>query len=162
MVMRKERVSAVALLFFGAGFLLYALQYPLDSWASPGPAVFPLMAGGMLVIIAGYELARAFFRCAPTADAGSNVKRTSFLESMRAGSGRARVLLMVAVLIIYILMIGWLGFFVSNFCFVIVASRLTGARTWRAPVMLSLGINLFCYVLFELWLKLNFPRGILF
>jgi hypothetical protein len=59
-------------------------------------------------------------------------------------------------------MIKWIGFFVSNFFFVIVASRLIGARSWGAPVALSAGINLFCYALFDLWLKLSFPRGVLF
>ncbi len=70
--------------------------------------------------------------------------------------------MMIAAFVIYILTINWAGFFISNFFFVIIASRLIGARNWRGPVALSVGINLFCYVLFDMWLKLSFPRGIIF
>jgi len=82
-----------------------------------------------------------------------------FLQRIR---DEVKPLLMIAVFVVYLLMVKWVGFFVSNFLFVIISSRLIGARDWGRPIALSAGITLFCYFLFEVWLKLSFPRGILF
>src|SRR3972149_10034298 len=45
MIIRKEIAGSLVLFLFGVVFLLYDLKYPLDQWANPGPAVFPLMVG---------------------------------------------------------------------------------------------------------------------
>jgi hypothetical protein len=59
-------------------------------------------------------------------------------------------------------MIQRVGFFVSTFLFVIFVSRLSDARDWWKPGLLSVGISVFCYLLFVVWLKLSFPNGLLF
>jgi hypothetical protein len=69
---------------------------------------------------------------------------------------------MIAVFIVYLLMVKWAGFFISNFLFVIISSKLIGAKDWARPIALSVAVSLFCYFLFEVWLKLSFPRGVLF
>jgi hypothetical protein len=162
MAIRKERLSSLVVLLFGAGFLVYNLKYPLDTWGNPGPAVFPLMAGAVLVVLAAWELARDLLKPAPTRNEEGNAQRASLKETFRVAEGEGRILLMIAAFVLYILMVKWIGFFVSNFFFVIIASRLIGARSWGGPVLLSAGIDLFCYALFDLWLNLSFPRGVLF
>lgn len=163
MAIRNVRLSGLVAMLFGVGFLLYDLRYPLDTWGNPGPGVFPLMAGAVLVVLAACELVRDFMRPASTRDGEESAAECVSLRDMfRPGYGQSKVLLMIAVFVVYILMIKWIGFFVSNFFFVIVASRLIGARNWKGPVGLSTGVNIFCYFLFDVWLKLSFPRGILF
>jgi len=163
MTIRRERVSGLVIVLFGVGSLLYGLQYPFDTWGNPGPAVFPFMATAVLLLIAGWNLVRDFVKPAPvTGDEESSAPRESLRESFGSGSGRSKVFVMIGVFVLYILLIRWVGFFVSNFFFVIVASRLIGARNWRGPLALSAGVNLFCYLLFDLWLKISFPRGMLF
>jgi cellulose synthase/poly-beta-1,6-N-acetylglucosamine synthase-like glycosyltransferase len=76
-------------------------------------------------------------------------------------SGDGKALRMIAVFMLYLLMMQWIGFFVSPLLFGVVTSRLTEAMGWAKPVVLSAGITLFCYLLFETWLRLPFPRGIL-
>ena len=162
-VRKKKLLSGLVVMLFGVGFLLYDLKYPLDTWGNPGPAVFPLMAGAVLVILAFCELARDLLNRGSASDGEEGrAQHVSLSKAFRTGKGETKVLVMIAAFVIYILMIKWIGFFVSNFFFVIIASRLIGARDWRGPVALSVGINLFCYVLFDVWLKLSFPRGIMF
>ena len=36
------------------------------------------------------------------------------------------------------------------------------AKDWVRPIALSVGVCLFCYFLFVVWIKLSFPKGILF
>jgi hypothetical protein len=163
MAVRKKVLSSLVVMLFGIGFLLYDLKYPLDTWGNPGPAVFPLMAGAVLVILAFRELARDLLNSGSASDEDEGrAQHVSLKDAFRTGKGEAKVLVMIAAFVVYVLMIKWLGFFVSNFFFVIVASRLIGARNWRGPVALSAGISLFCYLLFDVWLKLSFPRGIVF
>jgi putative tricarboxylic transport membrane protein len=163
MAIRKAIASSLVLILFGVGFLLYDIKYPLDTWANPGPGVFPLMVGAVLVILAAWQLIQDFRKPKPPGakkdHKGTTELITEFLPRKR---GEAKPLFMIAVFIIYLLMVKWVGFFTSNFLFVIVSSRLMEASDWRRPILLSAGTNLFCYFLFEVWLKLSFPRGILF
>ena len=163
MFIRKDITSSLVILLFGVGFLLYDLKYPLDQWANPGPGVFPLVIGAVLVVLAAWllvqEARKPKSQGAKENDLGSRKSITSLLQRSRA---EAKPLFMIVVFIIYLLMVKWVGFFVSNFLFVIISSRLMGAKGWGKPVALSAGINLFCYFLFVAWIKLSFPRGFLF
>jgi putative tricarboxylic transport membrane protein len=163
MAIRKEIASSLVLILFGAGFLLYNIKYPMDTWANPGPGVFPLMVGAVLVILAAWQLVQDVRKLKPeeTKESHERTGRT-VTEFLQRDRGKAKPLLMIATFILYLLMVKWVGFFISNFLFVIISSKLIGARDWGRPIALSTGVNLFCYFLFEVWLKLSFPRGVLF
>jgi hypothetical protein len=163
MAIRKGIASSLVLILFGVGFLLYDLKYPIDTWGNPGPGVFPLMVGAVLVMLAVWQLVQDVRKPKPeeTKESHERTGRT-VTEFLQRDRGQAKPLLMIATFIFYLLMVKWVGFFVSNFLFVIVSSKLIGARDWGRPVALSAGVNLFCYFLFEVWLKLSFPRGLLF
>jgi len=163
MFVRKEIASSLVLFLFGVVFLLYDLKYPLDQWRNPGPGVFPLMVGAVLVILVAWQLVQDFRKPKPQGARKNHEGGTgSITEFFRRNRGETKPLLMVAVFIVYLLLVKWVGFFVSNFLFVIISSKLIGARDWGRPIALSAGVSLFCYFLFEVWLKLSFPRGALF
>jgi putative tricarboxylic transport membrane protein len=163
MTPRKEIASSLVLIHFSMLFLIYTTRYPLDDWESPGPAVFPLILGGVLLILSSWQLIRTWL--APkipgtTREKGSKAK--AFQKFLHDNQGEAKVLSLTALLILYILAMQWIGFFVSTFLLVIFSSRLMEAKEWGRPIALSVGVCLFCYLLFEVWIKLNFPRGLLF
>jgi putative tricarboxylic transport membrane protein len=163
MTPRKEIAGNLVLIFFSLTFLVYTTRYPLDDWENPGPAVFPLILGGVLLLLAAWQLIRAFL--APKAPDRQGVKGSkvravkAFLHDYQ---GEAKVLILTSLLILYILMMQWIGFFVSTFLLVILSSRLMEAKGWVWPIVLSAGVCLFCYFLFAVWIKLSFPQGILF
>ncbi len=161
-IVRKEMASSIVLLLSGIGYLFYDLKYPLDTWANPGAGVFPLIAGGVLVILSVYQSVRVFRRRRGDGGGEALTGRSvqSILESFQGDERKP--LLMIAFFILYLLMVKWVGFFTSDFLFVIFCSKLIGAKGWGRPIALSAGVNLFCYFLFEVWLKLSFPQGVLF
>ena len=163
MSVRKKIASSLVLILFGVGFLFYSAKYSMDTWANPGPGVFPLMVGAVLVTLAALQLLQGV-RKSKTKEMKENDegRGISIREFLRRNKGEVKPLLMIAVFIVYLLMVKWVGFFISNFLFVIISSRLIGARDWGRPIALSAGVNFFCYFLFEIWLKLSFPRGVLF
>ncbi len=59
MTPRKEIASSLVLILFSLTFLIYTTRYPLDDWENPGPAVFPLILGGVLLFLAAWQLIRA-------------------------------------------------------------------------------------------------------
>lgn len=160
---RKNIASSLVLILFSLVFLIYTTRYPLENWESPGPAVFPLILGAILLVLAACQLIHAFWTLKKTGNSqekGPKIK--SLKKFLHDTPGEAKVLYLTAMLILYILMMQWIGFFVSTFCLVVLSSRLTEAKDWGRPVILAAGLCLFCYLLFEFWLKVSFPRGLLF
>jgi hypothetical protein len=165
MAIRKEIAGGIAVILFGVVFLIYNRQYSMDTMANPGPAIFPLIIGAVLVGLGVWQFVQDCVR--PTqSDCEEKGRGSISIRSLRGclqkDNAERGVLLMIGSFILYLLAVQWIGFFFSNLLFVIIASRIMGARKWGGPLALSAGINVFCYLLFEVWLKLSFPRGILF
>ena len=164
MTPRKEIASSLTLILFSVVFLVYTTRYPIDDWENPGPAVFPLLLGTVLLILAAGQFVRVLwvlYRQPPTTGEKTPVI-PALLRFMRDNDAERRVFILVAILFSYLLFMPWVGFFVSTFLLVIASSRLMEAKDRIRPVILSLAIGLFCYFLFEVWIKLSFPRGFLF
>lgn len=161
MVPRKEITSSIVFTLFGLGYLGYNMMYPLDTLNNPGPGAFPLIIGGILTLLAFYQWIQVFKKSRRKKDDKVRVEHQSFKERLQGWKGETGPLTLTVVFTIYLLMVPSVGFFTSNFLFVVICSRLLGARDWIRPVSLAIGINLFCYLLFEIWLKLSLPRGVL-
>jgi len=162
MTIRKEIESSLVLVLFGLVFLLYTTRYPLGTWASPGPGVFPLIVGGVLTSLALWQLIQALIKRKRPGDGEATGGRKSLRGYLQRNPGEARVISLVAIFILNLFLIKVIGFFVANFFFIIAASRLTVAGDWKRPLVLAVALSLFCYLLFEVWLKLSLPRGIIF
>jgi hypothetical protein len=163
MTIRKEITSSAAVVLFGFVFLLYSERYPLDTWACPGPGAFPLILGIMLLVLAFLQLGQSLWKWKRSEKPGTAPKRPgSVMVFFRENPGEKTVVGMVVVFFLYILGIQWIGFFASTFLFVILASRFSEGKGWTGPILLSLGIGVFCYLMFVVWQKLSFPNALLF
>ena len=162
MVASKEITSCLLFILLGVGYLAYSRSYSIDTWNNPGPGVFPLLVGGVLILLAAAQLLQALRKPRDTDDGKSPGFCFRSARAFLQESGEIKSLILVGVFVIYLLLIKGVGFFISNFLFVVVSSRIMGARDWVRPSALALGISLFCYLLFEMWLKLSLPRGLLF
>ncbi len=137
-----------------AGFCLYicieSLRLPLGSWRDPGPGFLPLGAGiclGILSLI-------AFFQ------ARSRTKRRTrggWYSQERWKS----LLLILGVLFGYALFLDFLGFLVSTFILLLMLFRFVEPQKWVVAVGGSALASIASYVVFELWLKTQLPKGIL-
>ena len=63
--------------------------------------------------------------------------------------------------LIYVSVLGRIGFLVATTLFITVESRLLGSRAWRRDVIVSLGITLSVYLLFSVVLGIRLPAGFL-
>ena len=143
---RRDRWSAAGLAVVAAAYLFQARRYPVDTLVTPGPGLFPLLIGGALFVIALWQLARA---ARAEQVAGGRV-------DPGPGSRRAPLILSV-VLLLYVIALPRLGFVVTSFALVLVASRLMGATGWWRPALLALGITLASRIVFVTWLGVPLP-----
>ena len=143
---RRDQWSAAGLAVLALGYLLAGRQYPLDTLATPGPGIFPLAVGLALLALAVWQLLTGGRRLAPTA-AGE----ADDVEISRAP------LIMIAVLVLYAVSLPRLGFTLTSFALVLVASWLMGLRGWWRPVVLALGVTVVSRLIFGLWLGVPLP-----
>ena len=158
---RKDSLSSAVLLLLGGGYLWYALRYPLDTLDNPGPGVFPLAVGLLMVGLAALQLAQ----CGRALLTRSGATHGGPPTSPGSTPGQARVeraaWLMVGILVLYLLVVNWTGFPISTFILVILCSKLMGTPGWARPIALAAGLLLTCHVLFSVWLKVPLPAGAL-
>jgi len=157
--LRKEIRASLVLAMVGVAYLAYAARYPLDTLANPGPGLFPLAVGVLVVALAAWQVFRATraLHLARLEWSGGGAEPAAGLPSDAANAWKPSV--MVAILVVYLVGIRWMGFFVSTGAIVLACGKLMGAPGWARPILLALGVLLGCYLLFEVWLQVPLPRG---
>jgi hypothetical protein len=139
---RRDRWSALGLAVLALGYLLAGRRYPLDTLATPGPGIVPLVAGLVLLALAIWQ-----FLAAPRSE-----------PDPAAGGPRPRApLIMSAVLALYAATLPVLGFLLTSFALVFVAARLMGLDGWWRPAALALGVTVASRLLFGTWLGVPLP-----
>ncbi|HVG78981.1 MAG TPA: tripartite tricarboxylate transporter TctB family protein [Patescibacteria group bacterium] len=143
---RRDQWSAAGLAVLALGYLLAGRQYPLDTLATPGPGIFPLAVGLALLALAIWQLLAG----------GRRPALAAVREADEVGISRAP-LIMIAVLVLYAVSLPRLGFTLTSFVLVLVASWLMGLRGWWQPVVLALGVTVVSRLIFGFWLGVPLP-----
>jgi len=163
---RRERealtqiIGFLVLIVVGVGYLGLNTRYALGSLTDPGPGIFPLVAGLLVVVLSSWNLFQSLR--SPKGGESKSAEPAKVRGEEETGAAKPsekRVILMILAIAVYIPAASRVGFLTSTFVLILLASRLAGAKDWLRPVLFSLGILLFCYLLFEVWLKLALPRG---
>jgi hypothetical protein len=152
---RRDLLSTGGLAVLAVAYLVANRAYPLDTLATPGPGVFPLAAGLLLLGLAAGQAAVALrARSAPAAPALPSAAPARQRPAVQAWA-------LMAALAGYAAAAGTVGFLTASFALVVVASRLLGAAGWLRPAALALGVTLAAYALFVAWLGVPLPAGLL-
>ena len=146
---RRDLLSAAGLGLVAVVYLAAGRSYPLDTLAAPGPGVFPLAAGALALLLAVGQIAGAVVR---RQDAGAEPPQSTSRRDLAS---------MVVLLVAYAAAVGTVGFLMSSLVLVALASRLLGARGWRRPVALAVGVTAVAWVIFVAWLGVPLPAGLL-
>jgi Tripartite tricarboxylate transporter TctB family len=153
----RDGWSAAGLALLAIVYLVIARRYPLDTLATPGPGVMPLIAGVALL-----ATAISMFIVARTARQARDVGGLSETGAapthpIESSPVRRSPLVLGAALVLYTAVLPRLGFIASSFALVVLASRLMGARGWWRPVALALGVAAAAHLLFARWLGVPLP-----
>lgn len=147
---RREALSAAGLAVLAVVYLVANRQYALDTLATPGPGVFPLAVGLLMLGLAACQAVVAM-RSGPGA---APVDRAP-----EDAPARSQVLALVAVLVAFAIAAGVIGFLTTSFALVLISSRLLGTRDWVRPTLLAAGVTAAAYMIFVAWLGVPLPKG---
>jgi hypothetical protein len=146
---RFERVAAGIFLVIGAGAAYLALEMGYGSVRFPGPGFLPFWLAVPLTLTAAIYL----LACrGPDAAARPLWERDTW---RRPG-------LSAVIMLLFTLLMGWLGFFASTFLLFLAWLILVERERWITVGAVSILGTLGAYILFAVLLKVPLPKGLLF
>jgi putative tricarboxylic transport membrane protein len=146
---RFERVAAGALFVVGSGAAYLAIEMGYGSVRFPGPGFLPFWIAGLLALTAGlYCLARL----GPDA-----VPRQLWERAAWRRPGLSAI-----IMLLFTLLMGWLGFFASTFLLFLAWLIVVEQERWLTIGAVSALGTLGAYILFAVLLKVPLPKGLLF
>jgi putative tricarboxylic transport membrane protein len=149
---KADQWSGLALSILAAGMIWAALGLPYGNIHNPGPGFFPLWLG---LILGGMSI--ALFVQTTREKESERTLRDILEEDVRWG----KVLLVLAVLILYGFLMDYLGFLVVTFLMMVVLLRFIEPQSWKAVIGWALSGSVGSYLIFEVWMKLRLPKGFL-
>lgn len=138
----KDILAGLAFVAFGLAFAVLAAGYQVGTPVRMGPGYFPLVLGGILVLLGGVIVVKGFL-------AGEG-------EAIGGIPWRALGLILGAIVFFAVTMRG-LGLVPATFVAVLMAS-FASARTRPLPgLLLAVGLTILCLLIFVLGLRLRLP-----
>lgn len=146
---RHDLVGGLLAAVLGAAVVLHVQTFPELPDGQPGPALFPGLVGGLLVLFGLVLVVRAVLaRGEPAADPDAGV----------TVQGRLRALAVLGLVIGYLLLAETLGFAVTMGVLLFLLMLLLGARPLVA-VLAAVVTTGFIFVVFEELLLVPLPQG---
>lgn len=130
---RPEIIAAPLFFLLGVLYLAHAVGMPVGTARAPGPGLFPLAVGGLMLACA---LALPFVRTN-----AATVAWPTWSELGRVGTA-------TAALVGFCLALPWTGYLLPMAALLAVTIRLFGGRSWRGAVAAGVGLALISYYLF--------------
>ena len=146
-----DRSSSLFWLVVGIGIAISSLKYGFGTFHEPGPGFITFFAGAILTFL---SLALFFSSFRDRVDRGG-------LRNLWVGLEFGKVLYVILLLVAYTLMLKSIGFLISTFVLLFLLFRVKGSYRLRTILLMSFLVTTGSYLIFEIWLKAQLPKGIL-
>jgi len=127
--------------------IVISINYGFGTFRRPGPGLYPFFIG-LLIFPLSLILVFLTFK---------SKKKEPFFP----GEGVKTFLLMIGAFVLWILALPYLGYPIVTLIVTFFLSKIMKLEGWIKPIVLSVGTALFIYLLFDYWLYIDLPRGIL-
>ena len=146
-----DQSSILFWLAIGIGIVLCSLKYGIGTFHEPGPGFITFFAGAILIILS-FALFSSSFK---------NREDRSNLQNLWAGLDPGKVLYVIVLLVGYTLLLKPVGFLISTFFLLSLLFRIKGTYRLKTVFLMSFLVTMGSYIIFEIWLKAQLPKGIL-
>jgi putative tricarboxylic transport membrane protein len=150
-VKRVDIISGIVGTLIGGYVLITCRSYPEDFVMKIGPAFFPEILAGGLILFSVLLMVQALL-----GKSIGDVERISIRQK-----GAQRVLIALAVMIVYCAVLKPVGFIIATIPFIMIFMFLLGNRKTVQYVWVPAAITLAVYLVFEKVLVLSLPAGLL-
>ena len=154
---RENRIGGLVWLVLGIGLCLGSIRLKIGGFHNPGAGFLPFLSGALLSIL-GFVLFLS--RGSQGAGAGGIKEEEKVLvtESPRRFFVPAITLL---ILFIYVMLLEPVGFLLATLFFLFSLFKFVESKRWWMPFVVSFTAVIASYFVFTVWLRCQFPRGIL-
>lgn len=143
----SERVAYLAIAVVGVLAMVLSISYGLGTIKKPGPGLYPF-AVGLLIL----PLDLLVFL--------SSLKHPQEGQSLDK-RGIVTFLSFVGACVFWIVAMPYTGYPIVTLIAAFFLSKVMKLEGWVKPLILALGVAIFIYLLFDYWLYIDLPRGIL-
>lgn len=143
----SERIAYLVTGMAGIVIMILSSSYGVGSLSRPGPGIYPFVVGLFIL-----PLSLALF-----ISSLKGGKKGSILSGREIGTFVA----FIATCAFWILAMPLLGYTLVTLMAVFFLSKIMKLEGWFKPLLLSAGTALFIYLLFDIWLYVDLPRGFL-
>jgi cellulose synthase/poly-beta-1,6-N-acetylglucosamine synthase-like glycosyltransferase len=135
---------------FGFLIIIFSLYLPVGTFGNPGEGLVPLVAGVCMCILSIVVFFRSYLQ-------GSSETKV-FTEKKQ---GLQVVFITIMALLIFPVIFEYLGFLIATFFLLFFLFKVIGEMKWKLSLVGTLLTTLCSYLIFNVWLKVQFPRGLL-
>ena len=133
---------------------LYVMASGFDlgfgEWHEPGSGFIAVLSGGLL-----FSLSVLWFGMTLLKKWGREERKKFFKEP----DSFKKVLLTLLPLIGFTLILNRVGFMISSFLLLGFLLKAVEPQRWRITILLTLIVTILCVLVFQVWLKVQFPEG---
>lgn len=151
-VEREDRYSSVFLTMLSAGVCIMSFRIGIGTVQSPGSGFFPFWGGIILGLLSLVNF------LIDTARSKPRVKKDN---EQQERINWKDIFLTLASMLAYPFLLSTVGFLPSTFLFFASLLYFGGAKNWKVVVGLSAAEAVVTFFVFQYWLKIQFPVGIL-
>lgn len=148
--MNSERISSLTLLLLAGFIVAESRRYPIGTLDYPGPGFLPTLLGVAIGLMALVLLVSSRTRTPP------------LKSSWPDRQGFVKVGAVFIGVLVYALLIEVSGYLLNTFLLFVWLLRPVGRQSWALTLGVSLTAVLAGYLVFDVWLKVQLPRGIWF
>lgn len=150
MKINNDQVSSMVGIIIGVLIVIHSLNYEIGSLSSPSVGFFPLIEGLAILLLSLFGLVHASFQ---------SLKGVGWNPIIKGAMWR-RPLLAFISLLIYGLVVKYLGFIVTTVFFMAFILRVLERQRWSVVIITSILSALASYGIFEICLKSQLPSGL--
>lgn len=143
--LRLETAFELVLLAIGCAIAFVSWGYGFGSFERPGPGLYPFFVGLAIALLALLTLRSAL--------------RAPHRPALDPEGSRV-VLSMTATFCFWIAAMPLLGYVLVTLIATFVFCKVMKLEGWRRPLAVAVGTALFIYLLFDVWLYIDLPRGL--
>jgi hypothetical protein len=149
-----HRVGSFFWLAIGIYAAISAYRLGLGNFRQPGPGFIFFLMALLLIILSAIDLGTTFI-------GKSKGEKEKSDGPLWMGVRWQKVLLVLIGISIYIYIFNFLGFLLSTFLLMIFLFKAVEPTRWWVSILASTITILLSYGIFNLWLKVPFPTGVL-
>ena len=149
---KSELVSSSFWLIFSSLVTMESYRLGLGNFRSPGPGFLPFAASLVLGVL-------SLLLMLQTISIKGEEKETQEAWSQRGNW--EKIVYTLAALLLYLFLLEKLGFLFCTFLLVVFLLRVVETQRWPVVIATAFLATIFCYILFQVWLKIRLPSGIL-